>query len=234
MKILIVAATQGEIQSLKQSFSNHVVTPQLSRSILASQTIDWLTTGIGMVNTGLLMGHYLAVYHPDVILHVGIGGSFDRSVPLGSVVYLTEDVYADMGADSPDGFLHLQEMGFPSLTKGTRSWYHRYTYKVPSFFPTIPRVSAITLNTVTGQDAEAHRLQSLWHATVETMEGAAALQAATWAGIPCIGIRGISNYVETRNKAGWKIALAIHHMQTHVAEVLSLPSNEILERKQRE
>ncbi|MEL6626538.1 MAG: futalosine hydrolase [Bacteroidota bacterium] len=234
MQILVVAATQGEIQALKQSFSADAVTPHLSRSILGSQTIDWLTTGIGMVNTGLLMGHYLATHHPDVVLHVGIGGSFDRSIPLGTVVYLMEDVYADMGADSPEGFLHLQAMGFPSLTKDARAWYHRYTYEPPSFFPAIPRVSALTVNTVTGKDSEVARLHQLWQATVETMEGAAALQAATWAGIPCVGIRGISNYVETRDKAGWKIPLAIQNMQTHVAQVLSLQTNEILERKKNE
>ncbi|MEL6134175.1 MAG: hypothetical protein AAFR59_12500, partial [Bacteroidota bacterium] len=59
MHLLIVAATAGEIHALQQTFDLQDIYPDLARSQTASWKIDWLTTGIGMVNTALKIGYYL-------------------------------------------------------------------------------------------------------------------------------------------------------------------------------
>ncbi len=61
----------------------------------------------------------------------------------------------------------------------------------------------ITSATVTSTDARALLLAQRYRADVESMEGFAMLRAAEQAGVPAIGIRGVSNIVGDRAASGW-------------------------------
>jgi len=55
---------------------------------------------------------------------------------------------------------------------------------------------------------------------LESMEGAAFFYACTQAGVPCLQIRAVSNYVEKRNRDAWQIGLAIKNLNSFAAEFL--------------
>ncbi|MEZ4688452.1 MAG: hypothetical protein R3B47_21040 [Bacteroidia bacterium] len=59
-------------------------------------------SGIGMVNTAFEIGRLSQQYHFDLIVNIGIAGAIDRSLALGEVVEVTEDCFAEMGAETAD------------------------------------------------------------------------------------------------------------------------------------
>jgi futalosine hydrolase len=52
------------------------------------------------------------------------------------------------------------------------------------------------------------------------MEGAAFFYACREAGVPCLQIRAVSNYVEKRNRDAWQIGLAVKNLNTFAVELL--------------
>ena len=69
-----------------------------------------------MVNTAWSLARWTSE-HPDfdLALNIGIAGSYRRDLALGDVVQIVQDSYAELGADSPEGFLGLEDLGFPLM-----------------------------------------------------------------------------------------------------------------------
>ena len=89
--------------------------PNLFRADGVSAEIQLLHTGIGMVNTAYQLGRFLAHNTPKRAIHFGIAGSYDPQFALGQVVEVVEDVFAELGADSPEGWLGLEQSGQEDL-----------------------------------------------------------------------------------------------------------------------
>ena len=60
-----------------------------------------------------------------------------------------------------------------------------------------------------------------FHPNTESMEGAAFMFVCENEGIPYAQIRGVSNFVEKRNKENWNIPLAIENVSKKVFEILN-------------
>ena len=58
-------------------------------------------------------------------------------------------------------------------------------------------------------------------ADVESMEGASVMMVCEKFNTPSLQIRGVSNYVEERNKKNWDIPLAISNSNHHLDLFLS-------------
>jgi len=84
----------------------------------------------------------------------------------------------------------------------------------------LKQVKGITVNTVSESLPQSiiHNPQS---PIIESMEGAAFLYASLSEQIPCAQIRGISNYVEKRNKANWQMEKAIENLTHTMLNILS-------------
>lgn len=220
MQILLVAATEFETQYLREQFS---MAPQnvdkLGSSFYKSQyhslALDLLHTGVGMVNTAFSLGKYLANHQVDLSIQFGICGSINRGYPLGQVIEITEDTFSELGAESLDGFLDMQALGFPTLKREEQMYFNRYPNPFPSS-SALPKVKALTLNKVHGLPDSIAHTYAHWDAEMESMEGAAFFQAMLSHEIPFLAFRGISNYVETRDKANWNIPLASDNCQKFV------------------
>ncbi|SEL50056.1 futalosine hydrolase [Parapedobacter koreensis] len=194
MKVLIIAATEGEILPFIQS-------PDEQRS-----GIDVLVTGVGMVATAFALGQKLVTANYDLLLNVGIAGSFDRAIALGEVVYVYQDTLAELGAEDGEQFMDSVALG---LAKHTFQGALIPSYPV---FQGLRQCCGITVNTVHGHERTIDGIIQRLNPTVESMEGAAVFYAAHQAGLPAMQIRAISNYVERRNKASWQIPLAIENL----------------------
>lgn len=188
MQILIVAATAAEIQPLTDHFK-------------ADKHFDVLITGVGMVATAFALGKHLAAKNYDLVINLGIAGSFDRSIALGEVVEITEDRLAELGAQDDETFIPIETMGFGESC----------------FFPakaitTLKQVKAITVNTVHGHGGSIEKIRRRLQPQLESMEGAAFFYACKQAGVAGAQIRAVSNYVEKRNRDNWQIGLAIKNL----------------------
>jgi futalosine hydrolase len=144
------------------------------------------------------------------IVICGVGGAYpDRGLPLGDVVSAESECYGDLGADSPDGFLDMQALGFPLVEHGA-PLYNTFPMQL---FPTTRRVPFVTVNTCTGRDDAMRLLQARTGGGVENMEGAAIAHVAHLYGIPVGEVRGISNLVGRRDRSAWKLADAARAAQ---------------------
>lgn len=198
-KILIVAATQVELKPCLSHFNWE------EKSFLSFEKFDILFTGVGIAATSFALGKYLNQNYSH-ILNVGIAGSFDRNIPLGTLVNVTHDIFSELGADDGDNFIPIDKLGFgESEFKGDEG----FTNHLPIPFQT---VKGITVNTTNGNEKKINQVTTRLQCQTESMEGAAVLFAAKQAGIDAAQIRSISNYVEKRNKENWNIGLAINNL----------------------
>lgn len=211
MKIILVAATPPESRIIRNWLGiddAKVGVPQQARH--GDLDLELIHTGIGMVNTAYRLGNYFSNLEqkPLLAIQFGIAGAFPGGALPGDGVEVVEEIFSEMGAESPDGFLDLEKMGFENFNVAGQPVYNRLVNARPSNLR-IPRVSSITVNKVHGLSNSIQEAQQLWTPEVENMEGAAFFQACLLSGIPFLEFRGISNVVEVRNRASWRIPEAI-------------------------
>lgn len=237
MRILVVAATEEEVAavisefgiSISDFFGSAKADKKSIETGLFNATseiehpkfeISLLITGVGMVATAFALGKHLSLNRYDLVLNLGIAGSFDRDIALGEVIEITEDTFAELGAEDDAGFLPIADLGFGEAT------YHpsKKLIDLYNLFNTfnLKQATAITVNTVHGNEASIKKVTERLHPQIESMEGAAFFYACKQMDVPCIQIRAVSNYVEKRNRDNWNIGLAIKKLNTFAVEFLKL------------
>ncbi len=220
MKVLLLAATPFETQFLRAQLGMLANTrTDYCADGGKSLEVSMLHTGIGMVNTAFQLGRYFAQSQPDVALQMGIAGAFAMGPQIGEVVEVMEEIYPELGADSPDGFLRLAEMGFPHFVVG-ETCYEDVLRQPRAALPGFQQCRSVTVNRVSGEQEAIASLVARWQPQVESMEGAAFFQACLLSGVPFRQLRAISNLVEPRNKANWQMSRAIEVLNIAVLDVL--------------
>lgn len=223
MRILLVAATDPEIQPIVESL--HQVStqgPHMRRFALAGHEIDLLTTGVGMVATAVWCSRVLANGRYDLALNVGVCGSFDPSLAPGTVVHVVTDMLAELGAEDGPAFLTIEQLGLLGVDDFPFSGGRLVNGAPPAnaALDALPRVSGITVNTVHGSEESIARAIDRFHPQVETMEGAAFMYACLIDGVRFAQVRAVSNVVERRNREAWKMADAIRALGATVTRML--------------
>ncbi len=194
MRILIVAATEFEVDVLKMEAKNH------------SHQVDFLITGVGMVATAFALAKHLATNTYQLVINLGIAGSFNRNIKLGEVVEVIEDCFSELGAEDDDAFLTIDALGFGKST-------FTPTARLVEFGEfNLTQATAITVNTVHGNMQSIEKLNNSLQPDLESMEGAAVFYTCQQMGLTCLQIRAVSNYVEKRNRDAWQIGLAIKNL----------------------
>jgi futalosine hydrolase len=89
--LLIVAATKEELTGFYQ---HHNLSGE---TFVQTSKFDVLITGVGMTATAFALGKYLSNTY-QLVLNIGVAGSFDPSIKLGSLVQVSTDVFAELGA----------------------------------------------------------------------------------------------------------------------------------------
>ncbi len=173
---------------------------------IAERTITVVETGVGPVNAAIALTQALATTRPRLILSFGIGGAYPGSgLAPGDVACASSETYADLGAESPAGFLDMQALGFP-VVSGDAPFFNRLPVDV---HPLALAVPFVTCTTCTGTDDTAARLVARTGGAVESMEGAAIVHVSCMARVPVAEIRGISNIAARRDRSSWKLHEAI-------------------------
>lgn len=199
MKPLIVAATLAEISPLMAYFK----LPQ--KEFVQSLEFDIAITGVGMTATAYTLGRLLSPKY-NLVLNLGIAGSFDNSISPGMVVNITTDEFSELGAEDLDTFIGIGALGFG------KSKYSAFNNLLHDELSKVKKVSGITVNCVHGNEKSIKLIKDRLSPVTESMEGAAVLYCCEQAAIPCLQIRSISNYVEPRNRSTWEIDLAIKNL----------------------
>jgi len=203
MRILVVAATEAEIPLVQPQAHNghHIVV---------------LVTGVGMVATAAECARALAVTPFDVAFNFGVCGSFDRALVPGTVVHVTSDCVAELGAEDGDRFISMMELGLARDSDVVNS-----SPPANPVLSALPRVKGITVNTVHGDEASIARVVDRCRPQVESMEGAAFAYACAISQVPYAQVRAVSNVVERRNRHAWRMELAISNLNDTALKILA-------------
>jgi len=218
MRILIVAATQPEVDPLMQSLGMQKSDEEENLFVTRHTSVancSVLITGVGMVPTAFALGRHLPHNVYNLVINLGIAGSFDRNIKLGDVLEITKDTQAELGAEDDSRFISIEQLGLGAGIFNPTSSLSHFTKTINP-----PKATAITVNTVHGNEATIAAVTARLNPQLESMEGAAFFYACRELKVPCVQIRAVSNYVEKRNRDNWQIGLAVKNLNTFALELI--------------
>jgi futalosine hydrolase len=161
-----------------------------------------IVTGVGPVNAAHATTVAILANRPSAIVVCGIGGAYPSSgFQVGDVVSAAVEIYGDLGAQSPTGFLDMKALGFPVVKEPT-ALFNELPMQI---LPTEIHGRFVTVSTCTGTAAVAKEIEVRTGGAVENMEGAAVAHVAHLHGISVGEIRGISNIVTNRDVKSWRM-----------------------------
>ena len=200
MKVLITAATSMELASLQEQINNN---PKIY--------IQYSVTGVGAISTVYHLMELLKKEKYDLMVQVGIAGSFKNELSLGTAVNIEKEVLAEMGVQENNEYrdifsLNLANRNEWPFTDGALLNPYQDLLSKTSLINT----TAVTNNAISTDVIIIDRYKNKYMASIESMEGAAFHYVGIMQSIPFIQIRGLSNYVGERNKQHWKIKEALH------------------------
>lgn len=196
-RLLVVAAVEAERDALLAG---------------CGEAVSVVAVGVGPAAAGAGTARLLALAEAagdpyQAVLSAGIAGGFPTRVRLGGTVLATASIAADLGADSPDGYLSLDELGFGSTRIPADA------HLLAALRAALPRATpgaVLTVSTVTGTAAGAAVLARRHpDAVAEGMEGFGAAIAAAQAGVPFAEVRTISNEIGPRDRNTWRMGEAL-------------------------
>ena len=218
MRVIITAATVAEWMPSFLNI-NALYTGESQRLKL-----QFHQSGIGMLAAGFALTKMAIEDKPDLIIQVGIAGTFDEQIPLGTVVVVNEETIGDLGVEEEGKWKDLFDL------KLEKSSYHPFEKrKLPNQWLkkykllALKEVSGLTVNEISTNEERIQKLIKKYNPGIESMEGAALHYVARESTIPFIQIRAISNYIGERDKSKWQMKKAIDHLnQTLIKYIDSL------------
>lgn len=222
--IAIIAAVSAETALLRRSLSPCEVRRcggrELFLGALFGQRVALLHSGIGKINAASAVTALLEKLTPKAVIVIGCGGAYPGSeLNPGDLVLATEEILADEGVLTPQGFVNFATLGFPLLDHGGPSMMQR--------FPVDSRLLAdarsllalfavganaqlisgplVTVSTCSGTDEAALTMARRTGGICENMEGGAVAQVCRLYEVPFLELRGISNRVENRDLSRWDL-----------------------------
>jgi futalosine hydrolase len=209
-QLLLAAATAAEIGPFLDHLAPFRCPGPENRYQTGNYRIDVCITGVGMMAAAFRLGQVLSTGSFDLAIQAGIAGSFDRSIPLGSLAAVVSELQGDLGAEDREQYLDIFSLGFADKDTFPFSGGQLRNTALPDLAQGLPLLSSMTVNTVSGHQPTIDARSARFGCSLESMEGAAFHYACLMTGTPFLQLRAVSNYVEPRNRAAWQIGAAIH------------------------
>jgi len=220
MRVIITAATNLELDGCAKKASQVFKKSKLK--------ISFHATGIGMLASGVKLTQLAATHKPDLIIQMGIAGSYSKKEPLGKVMVIASESIADLGVRENGSFKDLFETG---LQKENEAPFKKRKLTNPTIKSLnvlkSDLVAAVTINEITTSAKRIKEIIAANNPVLESMEGAALHYVGCISKTPFIQIRAVSNYVGERNKAKWKIKESIEQLEAYVITYLAALQNSL-------
>lgn len=213
-KFLIVAATKFEVETLLNHFNVKAIGHEGAFMSEGEIDLSVIITGVGMVNTAYYLGRHSHNLF-DHVINIGICGAFNRDLKIGEVVNVTEDGLSEMGAENDMEFIKYEDLNLG----GTNHYYNQIQFENADLND-LKKVKGITVNTIHGNGESIKKIVSMYAPDVESMEGAAFFSGCRRLSENYFQLRGISNYVEKRDKSQWNIPLAINNVNNFAIKLI--------------
>ncbi|MEH0819209.1 MULTISPECIES: futalosine hydrolase [unclassified Micromonospora] len=184
------------------------------RAGLTDPTVTVRPVGVGPAVAGAATARLLTLAEAAgrpyrAVVSAGIGGGFAGRVAVGATVLGTRSVAADLGAESPEGFIPVDELGMPPELLGGGPTVDADPELLAALRAALPEAvvgAVLTISTVTGTAASTRALADRHpDAVAEAMEGYGVAVAAAHAGLPFVELRTISNPIGPRDRGSWRM-----------------------------
>ncbi|WP_433128718.1 futalosine hydrolase [Micromonospora sp. CA-240977] len=204
------------------------------RSGLTDPTVTVAPVGVGPAVAAAATARLLALAEAAgqpyrAVVSAGVAGGFTGRAEVGDTVLGTASIAADLGAESPDGFIPVDELGMPLALLGAGSVVRADQVLLAALRAALPAATAgpvLTVSTVTGTAASTEELRRRHpEAVAEAMEGYGVAVAAAQAGVPFAELRTISNPIGPRDRDAWRLREALTAL-TAAAPALALTTAE--------
>jgi futalosine hydrolase len=203
-RILIMTSVSAERDAILKGIGEH-------------PNIDVKLAGVGPVSAGIQTVQALSEKAYDLVINMGIAGGFAGKAEVGSLVIANEIVSADLGAESAERFLPLDELGFGASTrvKVDEVFAANLSEAIKLAGVPVQVGSILTLSTVTGTaETAAVLIAREPDAIAEAMEGYGVAMAAKEFGVPVLEIRSISNPIGPRDRSAWRMKEAFDTLES--------------------
>ncbi|SDD92964.1 futalosine hydrolase [Paenibacillus sp. UNCCL117] len=198
--VLIVTAVEAEKEAVL-------------RGMQTADQFDVLAAGVGPAAAAAGTAAALAAAPGKyaLVVSAGIGGGFVGRTEVGGLAVASELIAADLGAETPDGFRTVDELGFGSCrVQAEGRLAAAWADALQQAGHSAELGPVLTVTTVTGTAATAEELaKRVPGALAEAMEGYGVAIAAQQQGLPVLEIRAISNPVGPRDRDAWRIGDAL-------------------------
>ncbi|MGC8804140.1 MAG: hypothetical protein ACP5PS_10305 [Bacteroidales bacterium] len=225
MNILIIASSEKEIKFvLEQEVAVFLPAEQVYSFKRGEATFDFLITGIGLVAAMYGLNRLFCNKKYDLVIHVGLAGSYRNHVRVGSVVVLSSDIFADIGFYEKGNFISIFESG--ALDRNAfpfKDGKLYYDYDVSGFrlLKTLLRVNGITVSHNTAGPVDMAQKIERFNPDVETLDGGAVLYTCLMHRVPCMSLRAVSYAVESFSTRSWQLPEVLFSLGKHLYFLLN-------------
>jgi futalosine hydrolase len=201
-KVLVVTSVEAERDAVR-------------RGLRGDDRFDVKIGGVGPVAAAAAAAKILSRSAFDLVICAGICGGFAGRAEVGSAVVADAVICADLGAETPEGFCSVDELGFGSARVPlNQELVSRVAQALRQGGLPVAQGPVLTLSTVTGSAAMAEELLArVPGAVAEAMEGFGVAYAAQQEGLPVLEIRAVSNLIGPRDKSAWRIKEALQTLE---------------------
>jgi futalosine hydrolase len=186
-----------------------------------------LPAGMGKTNAAQGLTALLETRPVRGVLGFGVGGAYAGSgLEMGDVALASAAVYGDEGVQAPDGWMSTEGIGIPLLRRGETRFFNTFALDAARVEYARAALEAagvrakvgpfVTVSACSGTAARGEELAARFGALCEGMEGAALAHVAALYGVPFLELRAVSNHVEDRDLARWRLRDAAEAAQAAV------------------
>jgi futalosine hydrolase len=218
--LLVLTATANEMRAAFPD-APAVGQGETAEHAAGGRTVLLGVTGVGLLNTALCAGRWLARPDVDGLVDLGIAGGYDLDeTPMGSVCFAWRETWPEYGLLDEQGAADPEGLGFAQAEADGRKIWNRLKLNPSRDAGRMGltlgegwlRASGVTVSGVTGTPERAGWLKLSCNGQMENMEGFAAAYAATLRGLPFLEVRTISNLVGSREPDDWNLKGALRSL----------------------
>ncbi|WP_316526833.1 futalosine hydrolase [Kitasatospora brasiliensis] len=229
-RLLVVVAVEAEAAAVLRGLPGGSVGLPLPGGTLHRAErvpVDVLAAGVGPAAAAAAAATALAAHPYALAVSAGIAGGFTPLAPVGATVLADAIVAADLGAETPEGFADVTELGFGTVRHTPPADVVALAARALAG-PDLAVGPVLTVSTVTGSAGRAAELTTRHPGAVaEAMEGFGVAEAAVRYGVPALELRTVSNPVGPRDRSAWRIGEALAALERAFA---ALPVHELAAR----
>jgi futalosine hydrolase len=203
-RLLVITAVQAESEAVRAGLPDPTQ--------YGGSAIDVYAVGVGPAAAAAGTARLLALAEAGgrpyrAVVAAGVAGGFPGRATIGATVLGTRAIAPDLGAQSPNGFLSLDELGLGTITLPADP---ALLTVLASRLPGAIQGDVVTVSMATGTAGTAAALARRHPTAVaEGMEGYGVACACAMSRVPFAEVRTISNLIGPRDRTAWRIGEAL-------------------------